>query len=167
MSGKSGRPHNGQATEWPICWSYGYSATGQPPLGKRVLSIGLRASLTVGLVASCSVEPEPVVTRFAVMAIAFLLMPVARLRSPIHAVPYGFGGLAVAARALWAGFSSVFTRRYWCLLLVPLQQLGSSSGWMELTNLGHLLGMLCGVAIVLMLPARITMPGRETRLGVA
>ena len=46
----------------------------------------------------------------------------------------------------------------WCLLLVPLMEIWSLfwTGW-NWTNLGHLIGMLCGVVAVLLLPTRISM----------
>ena len=48
------------------------------------------------------------------------------------------------------------------LVLVPFLELWGLfwSGW-NWTNLGHLFGLFCGVAAVLMLPARITMRSRS------
>lgn len=50
----------------------------------------------------------------------------------------------------------------WCLVLIPLMELGALlwNVW-NLTALAHLLGMALGLAIVLMLPSHITMPGRQ------
>ena len=54
---------------------------------------------------------------------------------------------------------------FWAILLVPVLELvamfsafvtGVGSVW----NLGHLLGMLFGVAAVLLLPERVSMPAR-------
>jgi membrane associated rhomboid family serine protease len=56
---------------------------------------------------------------------------------------------------------------YWCLLLIPLLLamewlfVRIVYGVFGLGTAAHLLGMVCGVAIVLMLPPRITMPARR------
>jgi hypothetical protein len=57
-------------------------------------------------------------------------------------------------------------RALWCLLIVPLLEVWSLfwSGW-NWTNLGHLLGMACGVAVVLLLPRRISMGRRAVAAG--
>lgn len=59
----------------------------------------------------------------------------------------------------WAVFS---IPALWCLVMIPLMQLWSLfwSGW-SWGPVAHLLGMVCGVAVVLMLPTRITMRGRS------
>lgn len=53
-------------------------------------------------------------------------------------------------------------RAVWGLLLVPFLELWGLfwSGW-NWTNLGHLFGLVCGVAAVLMLPSRVTMRSRS------
>jgi len=157
-----------------VLWVFGNPVNRR--LGNGYYLLGyLGASLTVGLVAlvfrGAGAGSSGAI--FAVMAIAFLLMPAARLKiSYLMLFPFTVLVGLLWRPEHWLGWIlrwGVFTLRcYWCLLLVPLQQLGELfwSGW-NWTNLGHLLGMLCGVAIVLMLPARITMPRRETRLGVA
>lgn len=100
---------------------------------------------------------------FAVIAIALILMPAAQLmvayaaifpftivlgllKRPEYGIYWFFRGGTIAVRCLW------------CLLLIPLVQLVSLlvCGW-NWTNFGHLLGLLCGVAIVLLLPQRISM----------
>ena len=54
----------------------------------------------------------------------------------------------------------------WCLVLIPLMLLaelifgGLLRGAWSWGTAAHLLGMICGAAIVLMLPTRITMPRR-------
>ncbi len=60
----------------------------------------------------------------------------------------------------------------WCLVMIPLMELCSLlarawySGWVwSWTPGAHLLGMVCGVAVVLMLPTRITM-GRRSAAGI-
>jgi len=58
----------------------------------------------------------------------------------------------------WGKFSLA---ALWCLALIPLMEiLALMWSWGNLTALAHLLGMAIGVAVVLMLPAQITMPGR-------
>lgn len=55
----------------------------------------------------------------------------------------------------WDMFS---IRAVWGILLVPLFELWGLYWWSwNWTNLGHLFGIACGVAIVLMLPSTITM----------
>lgn len=108
---------------------------------------------------------------FAVMIVALMLMPAARL-SIFYLALFPFtvlvGLLSKPDHWLkwiirWGSFR---LRCYWCLLLVPLEQLWELfwSGW-NWSNLAHLLGMLCGLAIVLMLPERITMPSRVGQLN--
>lgn len=52
-------------------------------------------------------------------------------------------------------------RALWALALIPLWELALlvCCGW-NWTQLAHLMGMMCGLAAVLMLPAKITMGGR-------
>jgi membrane associated rhomboid family serine protease len=106
---------------------------------------------------------------FAVMTIAAMLMPAAPLkmaygavfpmsvliglfRKPEHGIYWFICGGQFGVRAL-----------LWLLLLVPcLELLALFAGWWfgpgGVWNLGHLMGMFCGVVAVLMLPSRITMP---------
>jgi membrane associated rhomboid family serine protease len=61
-----------------------------------------------------------------------------------------------------------FAARAWIgLLLVPILELWGlwTWGW-NWTNLAHLIGLACGLAVVLLLPARITM-GRRAHAGMA
>jgi membrane associated rhomboid family serine protease len=53
-------------------------------------------------------------------------------------------------------------RAWWGLLVVPLLEVWGlvCFGW-NWSNLGHLLGLVCGVAAVLLMPARITTPRRS------
>lgn len=58
-------------------------------------------------------------------------------------------------------------RAFWCLIFVPILILISMfwalwSGYGSVWNLGHLLGMVCGVAVVVLLPKRITMRKRTS-----
>lgn len=100
---------------------------------------------------------------FAVITMSLLLMPAAILE---------IGYLAVFPITLLVGlvpkpkhwldwfirWGSFSLRVVWCLALIPLMQLWSFywHNW-SLTYLVHLLGMLCGVAVVLLLPTRISM----------
>jgi membrane associated rhomboid family serine protease len=105
---------------------------------------------------------------FAVITIALLLMPAARLT-----VAYG----AVFPLSLLVGLfrrprygiewflcgGTMGVKCIWCLALIPLLELASMcwawfSGIGGVWSLGHLLGMVCGVVIVLLLPKRISMP---------
>lgn len=103
---------------------------------------------------------------FAVMTIAFLLMPAVRVEICYLAVlPFTLLIALFSRPTHWLfwiiRWGVVAVPCYWCLVLVPLQQLWEifRSGW-NWTNAAHLLGMVCGVAIVLLLPTTITMPAR-------
>ena len=109
---------------------------------------------------------------YAVVTIAIILLPSARIE-----VAYGalfpitlFIGLISPPGKTWLYWfvrgGTFGLRMYWCLVLIPLLLL------VELLSLGlicgiwswgvgaHLLGVVCGVVILLLLPTRITMPGR-------
>ncbi|HEX3654782.1 MAG TPA: rhomboid family intramembrane serine protease [Pirellulales bacterium] len=59
----------------------------------------------------------------------------------------------------WDHFS---LRALWAILLVPLLEVWGLFWWgWNWTNLGHLLGLFCGLAAVLMLPSAITIKGRR------
>jgi membrane associated rhomboid family serine protease len=103
---------------------------------------------------------------FAVIVMALILMPAAQLRLAYLAVL----PLTLLVGLIWRPqhwlywfirWGEFSLRAVWCLALVPLMQL-----WLfyhydwSLTYLAHLLGMICGVAAVLMLPARISMKAR-------
>lgn len=108
---------------------------------------------------------------FAVIVICLMLMPAARL---------DIGYLALFPLTLVIGIFSrpkygiywfvrggeFDIRAVWALALIPLWELGLffCCGW-SWTQLAHLLGMMCGVAAVLMLPTRITMSGRAMAEG--
>jgi len=108
---------------------------------------------------------------FAVIAIALILMPGAVLQIACVALfplTVVVGLLAKPKQwwywiVRWAMFS---VPALWCLVLIPLIQLWSFfwSGW-SWTPVAHLLGMVCGVAVVLLLPTRITM-GRRLSAGI-
>ncbi len=108
---------------------------------------------------------------FGVMAIALILMPGATLDIacviwfPLTVVVGLFSKPDNLLHWLlrWAKYS---IPALWCLLLIPLMQVlsllwcGIFSGW-SWSPVAHLLGMLCGVIVVLMLPARISMGRRS------
>jgi membrane associated rhomboid family serine protease len=130
-----------------------------------VLGLFARLVLSVGLVGSSGAV-------FAVIAIALLLMPAAILEVgcvalfPLTIVV----GLLSKPRqwfqwlARWAMFS---IPALWALALVPLMELFLLfwCHW-NATYLAHLLGMACGLGVVLMLPTRITMGRRWTMSGL-
>lgn len=103
---------------------------------------------------------------FAIIVIALMLMPAARLEIGYFALFPITLLIALVSRPQewlyllirWGSFS---VRALWALCIVPLMEVWSLfwSGW-NWTNGGHLLGMFCGVAVVLLLPTRITMPRR-------
>ena len=101
------------------------------------------------------------------ITIALMLLPAARLT-----VAYG----AIFPLSLILGLfrrprygiewflcgGTVQLKCIWCLALIPLIELAAMCwtwliGYGGVWGLGHLLGMVCGVAIVLLLPKRISM----------
>ena len=101
---------------------------------------------------------------FAVIAIALILMPKARLQIGylvLFPLTLLVGLLKLPDHWLyWFVRWGVFSlRAVWLLALIPLIQLWSFfwSGW-SMVYAAHLLGMVCGIAVVLLLPARISMP---------
>ena len=129
-----------------------------------VLGLVARLILPVHLVGSSG-------ALFAVIAIALLLMPGAVLKFAClvwFPLTFVVGLFAKPAGLLdwlirWTKFS---VPALWCLVLIPLMQIlslmwhGLAVGWTWSPSV-HLLGMLCGVAIVAMLPARISMRRRS------
>ncbi len=126
-----------------------------------IVALGLFAKLFLGAAlmgASGAV--------FAVITIALILMPSALLEVAYLAlfpVTLIVGLLSKPAHwVYWFIRLGTFSfRAIWCLLLIPAMQLWSFfwSGW-SISCLAHLLGMACGIAVVLMLPTRITMRHR-------
>lgn len=106
---------------------------------------------------------------FAVIAIAAMLLP-----AGVLTIAYGaFFPLSVLIGLIrkprygiyWFLCGGEFSvKAFWCLVFIPILEILTmvfalwygGSVW----NLGHLLGMLCGVAAVLLLPPRITMGNR-------
>jgi membrane associated rhomboid family serine protease len=100
---------------------------------------------------------------FAVFAIALLLMPSARIKFvyiALFPVTLLIGWFKKPEHEIFwlIRYGVFYLRSLACLWIVPLVLLLSFvvSGW-NWAHLGHLLGMVCGVAIVLVLPKRITM----------
>ncbi len=103
---------------------------------------------------------------FAVIAIGCLLMPSALVRVFYFALfpATCVIGLLDPPRTwvFWfIRWDTIDLRAWWGLLLIPLLEFGGLlfGGW-NWPNLGHLLGLLCGLIAVVLLPTRITMPGR-------
>ncbi len=109
---------------------------------------------------------------FAVMTMAMLLLPAARLNVAYVAffpLTLLIGLIAPPGKTwlYWFVRGGVFgLRMYWGLVLIPLMLLGELLfgglllGAWSWGTAAHLLGMVCGVAMVLLLPIRISMPGR-------
>ncbi len=113
---------------------------------------------------------------FAVITIAAMLLPAARLV---------IGYVAVFPLSLLIGLfrkpkygiywfvcgGEFSARTFWCLIFIPILEildvvcalLMGGSAW----NLGHLLGMACGLAFVLLLPQRISMRTRAAGYSLA
>jgi membrane associated rhomboid family serine protease len=104
---------------------------------------------------------------FAVIAIGCLLMPSAIVEVfyfalfPITLII----GLLSRPRhwVFWfIRWDTFELRAWWGLLLVPLLEFWSLLSYgFNWSNFGHLLGLVCGIAAVLLLPTRITMPRRS------
>lgn len=103
---------------------------------------------------------------FAVIAIALLLLPSAILSVYYFALfPFTIITGVLQPPKHWVfwfiRWDHFEMRVWWGLFLVPLIEILGLywNGW-NWTNLGHLFGLLCGVAVVLMLPTEITMKRR-------
>jgi hypothetical protein len=105
---------------------------------------------------------------FAVITIALTLMPAAMIEFAYLAV-FPLTLLLVMFRRpkyelnWFLSWGTSVVPAWWCLVLIPLMEICSvfwrawSFGWISSwTPTAHLLGVACGVAVVLMLPARIT-----------
>jgi membrane associated rhomboid family serine protease len=109
---------------------------------------------------------------FAIVIIAAMLMPSALLTIAYAAI-FPFSVLIGLIRRpkhgiYWFVCGGQFrVRAFWCLVFIPILEFFSMfwALWTEygsVWNLGHLLGMVCGVAVVLLLPTRITMKKRSS-----
>jgi len=136
-----------------------------------LLAVGLfaRLILPVGLVGASGAI-------FAVMTIALVLMPAASVESAYLALfpltlLLGLWKRPTYELNWFLSWGIVAVPAWWCLVLIPLMELLSvfcrwwTYGWISSWTPGaHLLGILCGVAVVLMLPPRIT--GRSSMAGI-
>lgn len=132
-----------------------------------ILAIGLIASLCL---SGAAMGASGAV--FALMTVAMVLFPAARLEVAYLAFfPLTvLLGLIAPPKRYWLfwflRWGTFGLRMYWCLILIPLMLLaelclgGVFLGVWNWGTTAHLLGVICGVAIVLLLPTRITMPGR-------
>jgi membrane associated rhomboid family serine protease len=128
-----------------------------------VLAVGIfaRCILPVGLVGASGAI-------FAIITIALILMPAASIEYGYLA---SFPLTILLAFFRWPKYELNWVLSWgisvvpawWCLILIPLMELYSvfwrvwTFGWVSCwTPAAHLLGVACGVAVVLMLPARIT-----------
>jgi membrane associated rhomboid family serine protease len=157
-----------------VLWVFGN------PVNRRLgnslyLLVYLGCQLFVGLAARILVSGLLVGSSgaiFAIITIALVLMPSALIETAYVAVFPLTLLLGIFHRPKYElnwflswGITTVTA--WWCLLLVPLVEFcaifwrGWTFGWMSSwTSIAHLLGILCGVAVVLMLPSRIT--GRQS-----
>lgn len=109
---------------------------------------------------------------FAVVTVAAMLMPSALLvmaYGALFPVSILIGLLRKPKHGIyWFVCGGQFRLRvFWCLVFVPILIIISMfwalwSGFGSAWNLGHLLGMVCGVAVVLLLPTRITVRKRTS-----
>jgi membrane associated rhomboid family serine protease len=158
-------------------WLFGNPVNRRLGDGYYVLAY-LGATVSVGLICRLCCPDLAVGASgaiFAVMTIAMILFPSARLivaYGALFPVTLLIGLIAPPGRIwlYWFIRGGTFgLRMYWCLVLLPLKLLADLLlvrlcfgvwGW---GSIGHVLGVICGIAIVLMLPARITMPGRAAQ----
>jgi membrane associated rhomboid family serine protease len=161
-----------------VLWVFGN------PVNRRLgnplyLAVYLGCLVTVGLFARLIVPVGLVGASgaiFAVITIALILMPAALIDSAYVAVFPLTLLLGIWVRPKYElnwflSWGIVTVPAWWCLLLIPLMELFSvgwrwwTFGWISSWTPGaHLLGIACGVAAVLMLPAQIT--GRRSAAGI-
>lgn len=151
-----------------VLWVFGNPVNRRLGNGWYVLAY-FGTILMIGIVARvlCGV---PVVGAsgaiFAVIAICLLLIPASRIRVAFIAVfPITLLVGLIARPKEWIYWIirwDVFRlKATWGLLIVPALQLWGLFWWgWNWTNVGHLLGLVCGVAVVLLLPERISMNRR-------
>jgi membrane associated rhomboid family serine protease len=136
-----------------------------------LLAVGLFARLIVpvGLVGASGAI-------FAVITIALILMPAALVESAYVALfpltlLLGLWNRPKYELNWFLSWGIVVAPAWWGLVLIPVMELLSvvwrwwTFGWISSWTPGaHLLGIICGVAAVLMLPPRIT--GRSPAAGI-
>ncbi len=128
-----------------------------------LVAVGLfaRLILPVGLVGASGAI-------FAVVTIALILMPAASVESAYLALFPLTLLLGLVRRPKYGlnwflSWGIIAVPAWWCLLLIPLMELYSifarawTFGWVSSWTPGaHLLGVVCGIGVVLMLPAYVT-----------
>ncbi len=108
---------------------------------------------------------------FSVVAIFLMLMPAALVKFAYVAlfpvtVLIGLIKKLDAWIDWFIKWGTFVARAWWLIVIVPLIEVWGllmwriSLGEWQLNNLAHLLGLLCGIGIVLLLPTRITMGHR-------
>jgi membrane associated rhomboid family serine protease len=136
-----------------------------------LIAVGVfaRIFLPVGLIGSSG-------SVFAVLTIALILMPSALIETAYLAVFPLTLLLGVLKRPKYGlnwflSWDIITVPALWCLVLIPLMELCSLLwrawyfGWIwSWTPGAHLLGILCGVVAVLMLPGRVT--GSRSAAGI-
>ncbi len=153
-----------------VLWVFGSSVNRRLGNGLYLL-VYLGCLLAVGVFARLIVPIGMVGASgavFAVITIALILMPAATIEFAYLALFPVTLLVALFRRPKYElnwilSWGTSFVPAWWCLLLIPLMELYSvfwrawSFGWISCwTPTAHLLGVACGVAAVLMLPARIT-----------
>jgi membrane associated rhomboid family serine protease len=129
-----------------------------------VLGLLARWILAAGLLGSSGAV-------FAVMTIAFLLMPAAKLEVACIAlfpltVLIGLMSKPAQAYGWLVRWVTYAVHCLWALVIVFAMELVLWIwSWWHPTHSAHLLGMLCGLAVVLLLPTRITMFRRPAAGG--
>lgn len=108
---------------------------------------------------------------FAVVTVFLLLMPAAHVRLAYAAafpITLLVGLIKPPAEGLmwFIRWGSLSVRAWWCILLIPVMEAVSFVSWRitlgiwPWTHPAHLLGMVCGLGVVLLLPERISMPAK-------
>jgi len=106
---------------------------------------------------------------FAIIAVMSMLLPTAKTDiSYIVVFPLTLLFGLVKRPSQWVywfiRWDRLQLRAWWFLVLVPVLQLLGLFWWSwNWTNLGHLMGFVCGVAFVLMLPKQVSMGNAAAR----
>lgn len=144
------------------------------PVNRRLgngwyLTVYLGTVLALGLFARMFC-PGPLIGAsgaiFAVIAVGCLLLPSALIEIfyfalfPVTLI-FGLSSRPPHWVFWFIRWDAFAVRAVWGLLLVPLLEVWglASCGW-NWTNVGHVLGLFCGLAAVLLLPTTITIPRR-------
>lgn len=140
-------------------------------IGDAYYAIGyFGAVVALGLVARCCTDSWLVGSSggvFAVVAAMAILMPAARVKfsyAVLFPLTLPLGVLKRPPHWLcwFVRWDTIALRAWLCLMLVPALQFIGLLWWQwNWTNLAHLFGFFCGVALVLLLPDRVSMPNRS------